>query len=1464
MKMKKITLNQFSSYLRIPLLMLIGLIALSQNSSAQCSLACNANTQISLNSDCQAVVTPDMILNGSMTSCSLGVFEVVVTDLAGNVIPGSPVVTDAHLGKTWMVSVRDTSVSNGNECWGYITVEDKIAPTITCNPPTGPVYCFQIDDYAPQASDNCSAIAFETTEPLTTLNNCQDPNIPDSILMIVSQSFYAVDASGNVSEECELVIMVSRIEDLEDIDAPDQLILADGSNLQCDDLFAKLPNGNPSPVDIGDLPGTGVPMIDTFDLYPSDGQFCNLITTYTDTELPTVGCVTKIMRKWDIFEWTCSNPQRDASFIQMIEIMDTEGPTFDAPRDFIGSTSGYDCEGYVNVPALHNLADNCSEVGEITVIVDYDGGSITSNGGIAPLPVGVSEVIYIVADGCGNITRDTVIATVEDQTPPVTVCDQNTTIGLTNGGEAYVNAITFDDGSYDDCALESFVVRRMEEVEGQESYVACQPCKVPEFTEFTYLGEYNDHHYYISKWAKSPRVAYRYAEALGGYVYSVNSLAENTAVNDFVKTITDVDEYVIGLSDDTPPSYEHKTWDDGSNSTFRYFESHVDPNPFVKVSTETGRWDTEDMTAILPFIVEIEDVCGFSTYAKFCCEDLGGDDKMVVFRAIDAQGNYNDCMVNVEVQDKVRPVLNCLPDTTVNCQFDYDPNRLSDAFGMPTFVGNCDPIMIVDSVTDLNQCYVGTITRTFSLVDARGAILASCDQKITFENNEHFDLNRDVRPPADTTFAPGCADPTSDMFLPINTGIPTFVNEDFCDLVGYNYTDQVFTFNSGSGDNTCFKILRTFNIIDWCAPENSVRTVPYYQEIKVVDDSEPVITTSCEPVFQCTYDSECENGNITLTQTANDTMCSAILDWVAIVRPFQSSDPRDEIPFSGTANTAVVSGEFPIGTHSILWTFSDQCGNVTSCLQDFTIANCKAPTPYCLNGLAVDLMPVDNDGDGQVDDGMVELWASDFDAGSFHSCPDYDVVVSFSENPLDTGRVFTCDSIGDAQVRIYATAIDKYGNYVLDTAGNYLQAWCNTFVDVQDNMNACSGDSLNRVAITGSIVADNGQSLNDAEVSLMDGSSELMRAETDFSGNYAFASMPMGGSYMVSPKKDGDDDLGVSTLDLVLIQRHILGMADLESATKIIAADVNHDEVITGADVVTLRKLILGKISEYPDNDSWRFLDNSYTFIDETDPLSEAFKETYNIYNLTSDMTVDFTAIKVGDVNNSANLDGSEATENRSSRIVLETEGAILTNNGQYTLPVELQKDMSITGMQFTMTIDDPVSIQSITSDVLDITDANMHILGNTVVFSYHSMNQVEVRAGDVLFNVVYEGAFDASTQLEISSDVITAEIYDDALNVSGLSLNYRGATDNVVLYQNTPNPFMDNTTINVYMPRDARANLSIYDINGKLLKSYNNDLTKGMNTITVGKDELAASGVLFYTLSTADFTATKRMVVLK
>jgi hypothetical protein len=89
-------------------------------------------------------------------------------------------------------------------------------------------------------------------------------------------------------------------------------------------------------------------------------------------------------------------------------------------------------------------------------------------------------------------------------------------------------------------------------------------------------------------------------------------------------------------------------------------------------------------------------------------------------------------------------------------------------------------------------------------------------------------------------------------------------------------------------------------------------------------------------------------------------------------------------------------------------------------------------------------------------------------------------------------------------------------------------------------------------------------------------------------------------------------------------------------------------------------------------------------------------------------------------------------------------------------------------------------------------------------------------------------------------------------------------------LHQNKPNPFNPMTTISFDMARDSHVSLKIYDVAGRLVRGLVNEpMTAGFNKQVTwnGLDNSGnrvSSGVYFYRLVAADFTATKKMVVMK
>jgi hypothetical protein len=68
---------------------------------------------------------------------------------------------------------------------------------------------------------------------------------------------------------------------------------------------------------------------------------------------------------------------------------------------------------------------------------------------------------------------------------------------------------------------------------------------------------------------------------------------------------------------------------------------------------------------------------------------------------------------------------------------------------------------------------------------------------------------------------------------------------------------------------------------------------------------------------------------------------------------------------------------------------------------------------------------------------------------------------------------------------------------------------------------------------------------------------------------------------------------GLTTLDLLITQRHILGIETFTNPLQYLAADVNNDQKVTALDLVHMRKIILGIETHYRDNTSWIFLDEA-------------------------------------------------------------------------------------------------------------------------------------------------------------------------------------------------------------------------------------------------------------------------------
>jgi hypothetical protein len=858
-----------------------------------------------------------------------------------------------------------------------------------------------------------------------------------------------------------------------------------------------------------------------------------------------------------------------------------------------------------------------------------------------------------------------------------------------------------------------------------------------------------------------------------------------------------------------------------------------------------------------------------------------------------------------------------------------DAAKVDAAFGDAHGAATCN-VEVVQQLVSKEDCGEGLVTRTITVTNVINGKSVTCTQEIDIEaETENFLTCDDITFPEGSaedilyrayiktnytdknilTYAPnlvwclmnpyGIGDYLDDgENLPaikvsdcggVTITAPIIDIDDLCSEVGINLSVDTFDFAGGG----CKKILAHWEIIDQCkfvenylyynnqsgkyeinpfVPENGYFEM--YVEYDIFDTVKPVITCGEGQTVGC---GETFTGPITASATDNCTD-PAFFGW-----SWRLTFEGETKVYSGEGNSIapgnikvnnVALTAFPAGTHSVTWIVSDGCGNTATKVCTFGLEqeDTKAPTPYCYDGLSSAVMLMNG----------VTLWASDFDAGSYDNCAGDDVTVTMIPESDTEGLsaadayaaakaswVFTCGYIANGvsatiDVRIYAT----------DASGNY--DFCTASFRLQDNLGGCPDSEGALSAIGGNIATESGVKVQNVEVEAMTTNPEFPKyTNTGADGKYAFYSNPTFYNYEITSSKNDNFTSGVSTLDLVIIQKHILSIEALNSPYKRIAADINNDGSIKASDLLQLRKLILGLYSEdrLPSNDSWRFVDADFQFADAANPWP--FDEVGNVDNLATNMMAEnFIAVKVGDVNGSV-----QGSANTNSTVRTNKAVTLELNNASYAAGEVVELNFTsadfnqVYGYQFTLEFSKDLTFAGIEAGALNVTEANFglnRIAEGVITTSYDNVRGETVAADAVLFTVKFTANNNTQVRdaIAISSKKTAAEAYVGAgLEVNNVNLAFRTnegteVAETYALFQNEPNPFRGSTVINFNLPEAAKATLAVYDVTGKVIFSTTASYAKGMNSVKV--ENLNATGVLYYQLDSNDFTATKKMIVIE
>lgn len=173
----------------------------------------------------------------------------------------------------------------------------------------------------------------------------------------------------------------------------------------------------------------------------------------------------------------------------------------------------------------------------------------------------------------------------------------------------------------------------------------------------------------------------------------------------------------------------------------------------------------------------------------------------------------------------------------------------------------------------------------------------------------------------------------------------------------------------------------------------------------------------------------------------------------------------------------------------------------------------------------------------------------------------------------------------------------------------------------------------NTTQLQGNIQTPQGVMLPNVDI-LMDG---MMSAQTDLAGNYLIDEVSVGESYSIRANKIGDPRNGASTRDLILIQKHVINVEPFTDIYQLIASDINRSQRISTFDLLELHKIILNRLSDFPDNTTWQFIPQPFEANVENFDFN--FPEQATLEATETMSPLNFVGVKTGDVNGSVRVE---------------------------------------------------------------------------------------------------------------------------------------------------------------------------------------------------------------------------------
>ncbi len=638
--------------------------------------------------------------------------------------------------------------------------------------------------------------------------------------------------------------------------------------------------------------------------------------------------------------WTATDNDGNTATCQTVVTVTEGGPTIvSCPADMTQGVDQGSCDAAVTVPAL--VAEDC---GAVTITNSFNAGGADASG---TYPIGTTTVVWTVTDDDGNMATCSADITVTDVGPTIVSCPANIVQGvdvgtcsaavtipapgtlggldatdcgsitITNdktgtadasdtypvGTTTVIWTVTDDDGNTATCSTDVTVL------DDGPTIVSC-PADITQG---------------VDQGSCDAAITVPAPGALGGL--DAEDCGTITITNDFNGGADASGSYPVG----TTTVVWTVTDNDGNTATCSTDITVVDDGPTIVLCSGTisAVADPATCNATVSVPAVSADDCGTVTIINDYNNSANASDTYpigtttVVWTVTDNDGNTATCATNVVVTDAGPTIVSCPANMTQG----VDQGSCEATVSVPALSAtDCGATTVTNDFNgsaDASGSYpIGTTTVTWTVTDSDGNT-ATCSTDITV-----IDVGPTiVSCPADITA------PVIPNQCVANVNVPALVADD-CGTVTVT-NDKTGTANA-SGSYP----VGTTTVV-WTVTDNDGNAVTCSTDVTVQDDG-PVLIFCQGAVSSETDSGSCEATISMPTPIADD--CGTI----TITNDYTGTDDA--------------SGVYPLGATSVVWTVTDNDGNMTTCETTVTVFEGMSTV------VVMDTVSVVSDQDAFIDD----------------------------------------------------------------------------------------------------------------------------------------------------------------------------------------------------------------------------------------------------------------------------------------------------------------------------------------------------------------------------------------------------------------------------------------------------------------------------------------------------------------